>query len=40
VHAYVKEISKFFGVTWLHAVVWLTDDEIDQLEFEIGWRRP
>ena len=39
-HTYVASIAKFFRVPWLHATIWLTDEEIEELEKEIGWRRP
>lgn len=33
----VHAIAKFFGLTWLHAVVFLTEKEIEALEAELGW---
>lgn len=35
--AYTHAIAKFFGITWLHAVVWLTEDEVRALAAEIRW---
>ncbi len=36
-HAYTMAIARFFGVTWLSAVAWLSDEEIEALGKEIGW---